>query len=222
MSEEIFETYEREFNSLTAEVEAKIADAVPKAAGEAKKVLLNQTERDIDEAEEIIAQMEMELLSLPAAGRAKLQPRVKNYKAQLDKLKRDLKTTLSNAEREALLGGKGGRGDLDAEVAAQDQRTRLLAGTDRLNNASRRLEDAHRIAIETENVGVETLGTLQQQREQILRTRDTLSTADSFIASSQRVLKGMQRRMATNKLITAAIIIVLVAMILLIIWLRFF
>lgn len=53
-SSDIFETYEREFNALTAEVEAKIADAIPKAQGEAKKVLLNQTERDIDEAEEIV------------------------------------------------------------------------------------------------------------------------------------------------------------------------
>lgn len=51
---EIFETYEREFQSLTADIEGRIADQVPNATGEAKKVLLNQTDRDIDEAEEIV------------------------------------------------------------------------------------------------------------------------------------------------------------------------
>ena len=54
----------------------------------------------------------------------------------------------------------------------QNQRSRLLQGTDRLENASRRLEDAHRMALETENIGIGTLGDLHRQRNQIERTRD--------------------------------------------------
>jgi vesicle transport through interaction with t-SNAREs protein 1 len=53
-----------------------------------------------------------------------------------------------------------------------DQRSRLLQGTQRLENASKRLEDAHRLALETETIGIGTLSDLHRQRQQIERTRD--------------------------------------------------
>jgi vesicle transport through interaction with t-SNAREs protein 1 len=39
---------------------------------------------------------------------------------------------------------------------------------------SRRLENAHRIALETEDVGADILRNLRGQREQIEHTRDTV------------------------------------------------
>jgi vesicle transport through interaction with t-SNAREs protein 1 len=51
-----------------------------------------------------------------------------------------------------------------------DQRSRLIDGTERLQNSSRRLEEAQRIALETEGVGISTLEDLNRQREQMLRT----------------------------------------------------
>ncbi|KAJ1334270.1 hypothetical protein BSLG_008105 [Batrachochytrium salamandrivorans] len=75
-----------------------------------------------------------------------------------------------------------------------DQRGRLLQGTERLQNSSRRLEDARRIALETEQIGINTLSDLSSQREQIIRTQGMLGTADSWVAKSQGVLKTMQRR----------------------------
>jgi vesicle transport through interaction with t-SNAREs protein 1 len=195
---------------------------------------VNGTERELDEAEEIISQMEMELLSLAPAVRVKLQPRVKQYKSDLEKMKRELvrildgkanwfqKKAVELADRTALLGAENARMSTDADVATQDQRTRLLNGTERLQESSKRLENAHRVALETEQIGANTLGTLMEQREQILRTRDTLSTADGFIATSQRLLKGMQRRMLTNKLITGAVIVCLCLLIILVIWLKYF
>ncbi len=56
-----------------------------------------------------------------------------------------------------------------------DQRARLLQGTNRLNDASRRLEESHRLALETEQIGTDTLGTLRNQRQQILHAHSTVS-----------------------------------------------
>ena len=103
-----------------------------------------------------------------------------------------------------------------------DQRTRLLNGTDRLAESSRRLQDSHKIALETEALGSGILSDLQGQREQIIHTRNTLLEADSNIDKASRTLKGMARRMATNKLITASIIIVLVALILFVLYRKIF
>lgn len=75
-----------------------------------------------------------------------------------------------------------------------DQRTRLLNGTDRLAESSRRLQDSHKIALETESLGAGILSDLRGQREQIIHTRNTLLEADSNIDKASRTLKGMARR----------------------------
>jgi len=71
-------------------------------------------------------------------------------------------------------------------------------------------------------VGADTLNRLQNQREQIVRTRDLIDEADDNVDSASRVLNGMARRMATNKVITALIILVLLGIIGMIIYFAIF
>lgn len=82
----------------------------------------------------------------------------------------------------------------DVEVATMDQRQRLLTGTNRLQDASKRLADSHRIALETEEIGAQTLGTLRNQREQIVRANERLDETNSFMDRNVRLLKDMSRR----------------------------
>lgn len=96
------------------------------------------------------------------------------------------------ADRDALLAGYDP--SLDADASAQDQRQRLLTGTHRLNDASKRLENSHRVALETEEIGAQTLAQLRQQREQITHANATLDEANSFMDRNMRILKDMSRR----------------------------
>lgn len=66
-------------------------------------------------------------------------------------------------------------GTSDFDASTMDQRQRLLSGTERLGQSSRRLEDSHRLALETEGVGINILSTLKGQRETMVRARDTVS-----------------------------------------------
>ncbi|KAJ3056577.1 hypothetical protein HK097_005974, partial [Rhizophlyctis rosea] len=134
--------------------------------------------------------MEVELSSLAQPIRTRLTPRLRSFKEEIKKVRRDLTKHVGQSDRDQLLGSHV----VDFEVASQDQRSRLLHGTERLQESSRRMDEARRIALETEAIGINTIETLAGQREQILRTRDRLSTADTWIAKSQGVLKGMQRR----------------------------
>ncbi|KAI9203697.1 vesicle transport v-SNARE protein N-terminus-domain-containing protein [Polychytrium aggregatum] len=217
---EIFETYQKEYLTLQESISDKVKNLIPQAKPDQRKLLFNQATRELEEADEIISQMEVELQSLPPNIRNPLTPRLKSYKNDVKTLKKDLQKTNSAAsDREQLLGA-GGSHVIDFEVTSMDQRSRLLQGTERLQDGSRRLEEARRIAIETENVGISTLETLNRQREQILRTRDTLSSADTWITKSQGILKTMQRRLVTNKFMTAGIIAILVVIIAVIIYLK--
>jgi len=220
---ELFESYENDFGQVSASIGDKINNIIPSQAGEKRKATIRAAEREIEEAEEIISQMEMELLNLQQSTRSRFQAKTRGHKSDLEKLKRDLKRASSRVsgptDREELLAGTNGT-DLDS--ASMDQRVRLLTGTERLADSSRRLQDSHRIALETETIGANVLEDIRRQREQILHSRNTLMEADSYIDKAQRTLKGMARRMQTNRMITAAIIITLVALICFVIYVKAF
>ncbi|KAG0256126.1 hypothetical protein BGZ95_005582 [Linnemannia exigua] len=220
---ELFESYGHDYEAIKVSITEQL-NASGAQSGEPKKQTLRAAEREVDEAGEILQQMEMELLNLPQSSRTRLQARLKGYKSDLERLKQNLKraqtTSRSTSDRDELLGGLSGGVDLDA--ASMDQRTRLLNGTDRLADSSRRLQDTHKVALETESIGAGILGDLRGQRDQIINSRNTLLEADSSIDKASRTLKGMARRMATNKLITACIIIVLVVLILFVLYRKIF
>ncbi|KAJ1997553.1 Vesicle transport V-snare protein, partial [Coemansia thaxteri] len=101
-----------------------------------------------------------------------------------------------------------------------DQRTRLLSGNERLAKGSQRLQQSHRIAIETEAVGASILNDLRTQREQIVNTRETLMQADSHIDLSHRTLRTMARRSMTNKMIVTGLIVIGVSLVVLVLYIK--
>ena len=92
-----------------------------------------------------------------------------------------------------LHGGNGGDLESGAGGLSQAQRQRLLQGNQTLSDSTRRLEDSHRVALETEDLGAGILSNLRGQREQIENTRDTLYRADNSIDKASGTLKQMIR-----------------------------
>ncbi|KAJ1922998.1 Vesicle transport V-snare protein [Tieghemiomyces parasiticus] len=232
---DLFESYEQDYKALAQDISKFIHTLIPSATGDAKSQNAKTAQREIEEADEILGQMEIEVFNTPFSVRNRLQSRLRTYRTDLDQFKRDLKKAAAgyDRDRQELFGdragtsaGAGGRGPGDAgspsefDSASMDQRTRLLAGTERLNDSSRRLQDSHVLALETESVGAGILADLRTQREQIIRTRDTLMEADGHIDKASRTIKTMARRMATNRMITAAVIIFLVCLILVVLYLK--
>lgn len=72
-------------------------------------------------------------------------------------------------------------------------RTRLLAGTQSLDESTRRLENSQRVALETEDMGADILRSLRVQREQIEHSRVVLGNAEGHVDRSNKTLKGMVR-----------------------------
>jgi len=82
----------------------------------------------------------------------------------------------NDGQRAELLSGPGYPSDdpYTDDPSSYSSRARLLQGTETLQDGSRRLDNAHRIALETEDVGADILRNLRGQREQIEHTRDTV------------------------------------------------
>ena len=126
--------------------------------------------------------MEIEIQGIPQSLRPTYTTRIKSAKSDLSRYKKLSKDTLASLNRSDLLsrspsgvgGGKGSGNHVDSDEPYGD-RTRLLAGTQLLEDGSRRLMDSQRIALETEEQGADILRSLRGQREQIVNARDTVS-----------------------------------------------
>ncbi|KAH9823804.1 hypothetical protein DFH28DRAFT_225147 [Melampsora americana] len=222
---ELFNSYEQEFNDLVISLRNSLNVEVKNLVGEPRKAVLRRVERDIEEAEEIVSQMEVEIQTLDRALKPSLQVKLKSFRNELSVFKSQTK----QAQRSSNSSGSGpGALTFDDEEdhqtnfsQSQAQRERLLRSNELLESSSNRLDSSHRIALETEDLGTGILRDLRSQREQIEGTRDTLREADGHIDKASNTLNKMIRSMYRQRIITGLIIAVLVMLILFILYSKF-
>ncbi|XP_070076624.1 vesicle transport through interaction with t-SNAREs homolog 1A isoform X2 [Equus przewalskii] len=183
-----FEGYEQDFAVLTAEITGKIA-RVPRLPPDEKKQMVANVEKQLEEAKELLEQMDLEVREIPPQSRGMYSNRMRSYKQEMGKLETDFKRSriaYSDEVRNELLGDDGN--------SSENQRAHLLDNTERLERSSRRLEAGYQIAVETEQIGQEMLENLSHDREKIQRARERLRETDANLGKSSRVLTGMLRR----------------------------
>lgn len=210
----LFESYEADFKSALDSVKGRLESA---GTGEQRKAVVRRVEMELDEADELISQMEVEIHGMPASIRSQYAARVKTSKTELNRWKATTKEVHTAAARDALLARGGTAISDDPYQGAISDRTRLLAGTQSLEQSTQRLENAQRVALESEDIGTDILRSLRVQREQIEHSRDMLGGAEGNIDRASKTLKGMVRTMYKQKFITGAICAVLVIIIIFVI-----
>uniref|UniRef100_A0A8V0ZCF3 Vesicle transport through interaction with t-SNAREs 1A n=1 Tax=Gallus gallus TaxID=9031 RepID=A0A8V0ZCF3_CHICK len=182
-----FESYEQDFAVLTADITGRIG-RVPKLLGDEKKQMVANIEKQLEEARELLEQMELEVREIPPQSRGMYSSRMRSYKQEMGKLEADFKRSriaYSDEVRNELLGDDGN--------SSENQRAHLLDNTERLERSSRRLEAGYQIAVETEQIGQEMLENLSHDREKIQRARERLRETDANLGKSSRILTGMLR-----------------------------
>lgn len=195
---ELFESYASDYDQLKASITAKLDHDAPGQAGEAQKATLRRVEMELEEADEVISQMEIEVNSFPTSLKTQYSTKVRGYRTDVDKFKGQLRAAMQRASGRDGAGGagpgEGGTGfndDLESGRSSYDtqaQRQRLLQGTATLDDGSRRLQDSHRLALETEDLGADILRDLRGQREQIEHSRDTVSCLEIRVGRRKCVL----------------------------------
>ncbi|PBL02520.1 vesicle transport v-snare protein vti1, partial [Armillaria gallica] len=215
----LFDSYEQDYKQLIDALRPKLEGDDKSENAEQRKATLRRAEMELDEADEMVSQMDIEIQGIPQSIRAQYQTRMRDAKAELSRYKKLLKELNSQLARTALLSGPSSSAFTSSdEPYGVSDRTRLLAGTALLDDGTKRLQDSHRIALETEEQGADILMNLRTQREQIENSRNVLQRADSSIDRASKTLKGMIRRMYQQRVVTGAIIGVLVLLIIIIVW----
>ncbi|GAA6009431.1 hypothetical protein JCM11491_003554 [Sporobolomyces phaffii] len=233
MDSSIFQEYATDLDSLVQGIVDKLEGGAAKLRGEERNAVFRRIERELEEADEIIAQMEVEVQTADHKDKATLQNKLRDHKAKVNKQKADLKSLQASADRDDLLSRPSASHtavDMTsrspspgaARSPAYAQHARLLSATDQLTDGQRRLEESQRIALETEGLGTGILENLRGQRDTLTRTRDTLYEADGSVDRAANTIKKMVTRMQQQKAVTYAIIGVLIFLILYVLFFKIF
>ncbi|XP_042056881.1 vesicle transport v-SNARE 12-like [Salvia splendens] len=219
---QVYEGYERQYCELSANLSRKCNSAAALLDGEKKKQEISELQAGLEDADVLIRKMDLEARSLQPSAKATLLAKLREYKSDLNKLKREVKKlTMPNSNQpgkdELLEPGMAGMHE-----ASANQRGRLALSTERLDQSTDRLRETRRTALETEDIGVSILEDLQLQRETLLHSHNKLYEVDSAIDRSKKVLTSMSRRLSRNKWIVGSIIFALILAILIVLYFKIF
>ncbi|KAG8013123.1 Vesicle transport through interaction with t-SNAREs-like protein 1B [Nibea albiflora] len=170
--------------------------------------------------------MEVELRSAPSSHRNAMSTKLRMYRRDLGKLEREMKNSAPGfgSSSQSVEGSHHGiySSQNQHSTHLQSQRALLLQGTESLNNASQSIERSQRIANETEQIGTDIIEELGEQREQLDRTRNRLVNTGENLSRSRKILRAMARRLVTNKLLLGVIILMELAILGAVVYLKFF
>ncbi|GMY25930.1 vesicle transport v-SNARE 12 [Fagus crenata] len=217
---EVFEGYERQYCELSANLSRKCSSTALLPHGEQKQHKVSEIKAALDDADVLIRKMDLEARSLQPSAKAMMLAKLREYKSDLNKLKREFKKVASpnanQASREELM-----ESGMDLHTASADQRERMVMSVERLNQSSERIKESRRTILETEELGVSILEDLHQQRETLLHSHQKLHGVDDAIDKSKKVLTAMSRRMTKHKWIIGSVVGALVVAIIFILFYKF-
>ncbi|BGP38864.1 t-SNARE VTI1 [Rhodotorula kratochvilovae] len=224
-----FTSYQQEYLQLRAALQRKLDSDVPQLRGEERKAALRRISMELDEVDEIVDQLELE-----GKGKAKLMTHVRAYKTEVKGLKAKASTLSAISDRDLLLSSRPAHssypidGSDDEDDAASPslshsaaQRARLLQSTQTLSTSSGRLDNAHRLAAENEEIGQGVLSSLVGQRMQLVHANEQLLEADGSIDRARGTIGRMIRLAYRQRIVIGLFIVVLLALIGLILWSKF-
>uniref|UniRef100_A0A4W3I2N1 Vesicle transport through interaction with t-SNAREs 1A n=1 Tax=Callorhinchus milii TaxID=7868 RepID=A0A4W3I2N1_CALMI len=118
-----------------------------------KKHMVGNVEKQMEEARELLEQMDLEVREIPVQSRGMFSTRMKSYKQELEKLDKEFKRSrIAYSDevnlRNELLGDDGNTSE-NQLIKLREERAFLLDNTERLERSSRRLEAGYQITVET-------------------------------------------------------------------------
>jgi len=210
---DLFREYEDDFARLQREVDERLSGPDPEVADQesshaSRLRKLEETERRTKEADQALRQLEMEARTMPPDTRAALAPKLKGYRADLVERRKRVEAAKSEAQRQDLLGD----GDANVFGKSMKDRERLLDAKSTMDKARMQLEEAKQQSFQSEQIGIEVINDLREQRDVIMRSRGNVGKIGEHMGAARTLLDGMFRRALANKLIVYVVVALMVFM----------
>lgn len=201
----LIDNYEQQYAVLTADITAKIG-RIRTQTGNEKRAFVQDVDRQIEEAQELLEQMELEVRGVNTGIRDRLRGRVESHRAELKRLTQEFQLAKKPKEDSIDIN----REDSWDNSITEDQRKRLLDTSERIDRSGRTLQNGYRMVLETEEIGSQVLKDLHDQRETIQRGRGRLRETDAELGRGSRLLSGMIIRSLQQRIILAVVALALI------------
>ncbi|XP_076679170.1 vesicle transport through interaction with t-SNAREs 1a [Andrena cerasifolii] len=201
----LIDNYEQQYAVLTADITAKIGK-IRTQSGNEKRAFVQDVDRQIEEAQELLEQIELEVRGVNGAARDRLRGRVESHRAELKRLAQEFQLAKRPKDESIEMS----REDSWESNITEDQKKRLLDTSERIDRTGRTLQNGYRMVLETEEIGSHVLKELHEQRETIQKGRGRLRETDAELGRGSRLLSGMIFRSVQQKIILAGVALTLV------------
>lgn len=226
MSSENFESLEDDFTSIKTGLASKIDDLL-KLSGQRRKNLARDIQRELDDAQRLLEDLELEARNAPYPFRLQMNNRLKQYRLDLQNLNRKVsqsENSLTPNNRSQLFARSDDPEDMSVSSSRMvaTNRGRLLQMNETVDRTTETVYRTQQVAAETDQIGIAVVDELGTQREALIRTKERLVDTDENLSKSRRILRSMYRRVMTNKLILVVIIILELGILAGVIYYKFF
>ncbi|KAI6652033.1 vesicle transport through interaction with t-SNAREs-like protein 1A-like [Oopsacas minuta] len=206
----LFDNYEQQFATTTTDATIRI-NRIQDLSGSDKASVVAQVESCLGDAKDLVDQMEITMLECSPELRPDLQKRISTYKVELTRLRKELEKAQKD-EREVRFQRTG------ISTTSDDHKRLVLGNEDILDKSSKHLERGQRIVVQTEEIGLEVMSDLRDQRDTIEHSLDRMKGVSTDLSSSSRILSRMKLRIYQNRFILIIGVIVLACLLVLILF----
>ena len=183
----IFVAYEEEYVSTCNHLSTLIAELHSSSSAAESNTHSNgkieSTNELLQQATDLIKQMEMEVRSQEPATKKMLLEKVAQHKQTLVAHRSNFGRAKEQSQRSSLLGTK-----------SIEQRERFMDANDKLLLQNDKIASAHRTVAEVEDVGMDITNELLRNREKILASHAKVDEFTGITDSARRLVKGMEDR----------------------------
>ncbi|XP_076240498.1 vesicle transport through interaction with t-SNAREs 1a [Calliopsis andreniformis] len=213
----LIDNYEQQYAVLTADITAKIG-RIRTQSGNEKRAFIQDVDRHIEEAHELLEQMELEVRGVSGTARDRLRGRVESHRAELKRLTQEFQSARRPKDESIEISRED---SWENSSITEDQKKRLLDTSDRIDRTGRTLQNGYRMVLETEEIGSQVLKELHDQRETIQRGRGRLRETDAELGRGSRLLSVMILRSLQQRIILAGVALTLIIVAFIVIYYSF-
>ena len=223
--ESAFHSFLSEFRGLSSTLSSQLSHIPSESTLTAQRAALADAELSCDELTQLLSNIEPELRHYPYSLRTRAQSQFEECQSQFDAQQETLQRYQQSIHSGRVVASSNPRGDLLGSTTTKgqgaDQRQLLLSSRSVLQEGDSSLDNTQRMLAEAAATGAATSIKLVEQREQFGAQIADLDDANDSLRQSKRTLRSMAMRVFTNKLISAAIVLALILIFVLIAWLKY-
>lgn len=169
----------------------------------------------------LIESFKLDVVSMDDSDAEKKNWEVKlvQYEARLAEMKVEFNERRREVEKKLLLNKSPHEGEKlknltgEEDVTTLDKQQALYVGDVMLDKAAASLARAKKLAVESEQVGLSTLGKMEEQNEQMERMYEDFDDIDSNIARSKRLLGHIAQAAVNDRCVQVLATLVFIAVV---------